>query len=118
MAFATHAVKCMFSRLSQALAPRQVIDPHTHQYLDRLRDEPLFLALAQKVSDYLGRVCDARGLARCALRRVEHFYHKTDAVYETMRRLAVAQHEAANLVQVWPQMIAQHVVDSWVAVLD
>jgi len=31
---------------------------------------------------------------------VEHFYHKTDAVYGTMRRLAVAQHEAANLVQV------------------
>ena len=27
----------------------QVIDPHTHQYLDRLKDEPLFLALAQKV---------------------------------------------------------------------
>ena len=88
------------------LAPRQVIDPHTHQYLDRLRDEPLFLALAQKVGDYLARVGDARGLARCALRRVEHFYHKTDAVYETMRRLAVAQHEAANLVQVRPQLIA------------
>ena len=83
-----------------------MIDPHTHQYLDRLRDEPLFLALAQKVGDYLGRVGDARGLARCALRRVEHFYHKTDAVYETMRRLAVAQHEAANLVQVCPLMLS------------
>ena len=76
-----------------------MIDPHTHQYLDRLRDEPLFLALAQKVSDYMSRCGDHRGLARTALRRVEHFYHKTDAVYETMRRLAVAQHEAANLVQ-------------------
>lgn len=81
------------------LTPWQVIDPHTHQYLDRLRDEPLFLALAQKVSDYMSRCGDHRGLARTALRRVEHFNHKTDAVYETMRRLAVAQHEAANLVQ-------------------
>ncbi len=52
------------------------------------------------MSDYCGRVGDQRGLARAALRRVEHFYHKTDAVYGTMRRLAVAQHEAANLVQV------------------
>ena len=43
-------------RAASAVAPRldsrcclQVIDPHTHQYLDRLKDEPLFLALAQKV---------------------------------------------------------------------
>ena len=28
----------------------QVIDPHTHKYLERMQDEPLFLALAQRVS--------------------------------------------------------------------
>lgn len=27
----------------------QVIDPHTHEYMARLKDEPVFLALAQKV---------------------------------------------------------------------
>ena len=27
----------------------QVIDPHTNAYLERMKDEPLFLALAQKV---------------------------------------------------------------------
>ena len=27
----------------------QVIDPHTHKYLERMQDEPLFLALAQRV---------------------------------------------------------------------
>lgn len=28
----------------------QVLDPHTNLYLERMKDEPLFLALAQKVS--------------------------------------------------------------------
>jgi hypothetical protein len=78
----------------------QVIDPHTNQYLDRLKDEPLFLALAQKVSDHFTRIGDTKGLARAALRRTEHFYYKTDAVYDAMRKLAVAQQEAANAVQV------------------
>ena len=48
----------------------QVIDPHTHQYLDRLKDEPLFLALAQKVSDHLARTGDTKVLfpvTRCSL---------------------------------------------------
>ena len=80
--------------------PAQVIDPHTHQYLDRLKDEPLFLALAQKVSDHLARTGDTKSLARVALRRIEHFYYKTDAVYDAMRKLALQQKEAANVVQV------------------
>ena len=77
-----------------------MIDPHTNQYLDRLKDEPLFLALAQKVSDHFTRIGDTKALARAALRRTEHFYYKTDAVYDAMRKLAVAQQEAANVVQV------------------
>lgn len=38
----------------------QVIDPHTHEYMARLRDEPVFLALCQKVHDYFGRIGDTR----------------------------------------------------------
>ncbi|BDA51264.1 Eukaryotic translation initiation factor 3 subunit C [Coccomyxa sp. Obi] len=77
----------------------QVIDPHTNQYLDRLKDEPLFLALAQKVSDHFTRIGDTKSLARVALRRMEHFYYKTDAVYDAMRKLAITQQQAANVVQ-------------------
>ncbi|CAL8466376.1 g5912 [Coccomyxa elongata] len=77
----------------------QVIDPHTNQYLDRLKDEPLFLALAQKVSEHFTRIGDTKSLARVALRRMEHFYYKTDAVYDAMRKLAIAQQQAANVVQ-------------------
>ena len=31
----------------------QVIDPHTHKYLERMQDEPLFLALAQRVRTFV-----------------------------------------------------------------
>ncbi len=30
----------------------QVLDPHTNLYLERMKDEPLFLALAQKVTTH------------------------------------------------------------------
>ena len=94
------------SRAERLLCCAQVIDPHTHQYLDRLKDEPLFLALAQKVSDHLARTGDTKALARVALRRIEHFYYKTDAVYGAMRKLALQQKEAANAVQVRARTLA------------
>ena len=68
-----------------------MIDPHTHQYLDRLKDEPVLLALAAKTCDYLRRAEDMPTLARLSLRRLEHFYHKTSAVYNAMKALTIAQ---------------------------
>ena len=54
----------------------QVIDPHTNEYIARLKDEPVFLALAQKVLDYLTRIDDQKNMPKIALRLVEHFYFK------------------------------------------
>lgn len=73
----------------------QVIDPHTHEYMTVLRDEPVFLALAHKVSDYLARVQDLKALPKVTLRLVEHLYFKTEAVYDAMRKLCILQQQQA-----------------------
>ena len=62
--------------------------------MDRMKDEPVFLALASKASDYLGGRGEVKAQAKIALRRVEHFYYKTDTVYGAMRRMTIAQQEA------------------------
>ncbi|CAG9465850.1 unnamed protein product [Pedinophyceae sp. YPF-701] len=64
----------------------QVTDPHTNAYLARMKDEAVLLALAQRVSAYLAKTGNTAGLARVALRRVEHYYYKTEAVFEALRR--------------------------------
>lgn len=42
----------------------QVIDPHTHEYVVVLKDEPVFLALAHKVADYLTTTGNFKNLPR------------------------------------------------------
>lgn len=63
----------------------QVSDPHTNEYLERLRDEPIFMALTKTVADYLNRIEDHAAMGRVLYRLAEHCYHKTQPVYGRIR---------------------------------
>jgi len=60
----------------------QNIDPHTHEYVDRLRDESSILELAALVQNYYQSIGKMDQAARMAMKRVEHLYYKLDSLSE------------------------------------
>ncbi|KAJ3099826.1 Translation initiation factor 3 subunit c [Phlyctochytrium bullatum] len=58
----------------------QGIDPHTTEYVDRLRDETSLYVLIVRAQLYFLRIKDQESADLTAMRRVEHLYFKPDSV--------------------------------------
>eukprot|EP00632_Arachnochrysis_sp_CCMP2950_P011227 CAMPEP_0185693530 /NCGR_PEP_ID=MMETSP1164-20130828/3287_1 /TAXON_ID=1104430 /ORGANISM="Chrysoreinhardia sp, Strain CCMP2950" /LENGTH=830 /DNA_ID=CAMNT_0028360325 /DNA_START=12 /DNA_END=2500 /DNA_ORIENTATION=+ len=63
----------------------QQTNPHTREYLDRLRDEAPLVALAAGAQAYYARAGDDRAAATLALLRVEHLYYKHESIATSVR---------------------------------
>ncbi|KAK4704390.1 translation initiation factor 3 subunit C, partial [Phenoliferia sp. Uapishka_3] len=77
----------------------QNIDPHTSEYIDRLRDEKLIYETVVKAQIYFEQVQLAEHLDRVVMRRLEHIYCKPDVVIQSLE-----SHLPSLAVQskIWP----------------
>lgn len=53
-------------------------DPHSNEYVDRLKDESRVATIIDKVQEYLERTSVQSELCRIYLRKIEHLYYKFD----------------------------------------
>lgn len=62
----------------------QNIDPHTSEYIERLKDEKELYCTIVRVQSYLERVELTTAVAKAVTRRLEHVYCKPDAVIQPL----------------------------------
>ncbi|KAJ2366997.1 Translation initiation factor 3 subunit c [Coemansia sp. RSA 2610] len=68
----------------------QAIDPHTPDYIERMRDSvPLYVTIA-RMQGYFERADLGDSLCRVVLRRIEHLYYRTDQVNMQVEAAAAA----------------------------
>jgi len=66
----------------------QQIDPHTTEYIERLRDETELYVIIVRAQAYFHRIQYTESLASTILRRVEHIYFKPDVVHKKIESTA------------------------------
>ncbi|KAJ1741278.1 Translation initiation factor 3 subunit c [Coemansia sp. RSA 1821] len=74
----------------------QNIDPHTPDYIDRMRDSlPLYLTIA-RAQGYFERAEQEDSLCRIVSRRLAHLYYRTDQVNDQFEATAASLHVSAE----------------------
>ncbi|KAJ1918413.1 Translation initiation factor 3 subunit c [Mycoemilia scoparia] len=64
----------------------QTIDPHTTEYVDRMRDEILIYTITVRAQIYFENADLKDGLGRAVIRRIEYLYYKPDSVNATVMK--------------------------------
>lgn len=75
----------------------QIIDPHTTEYVTRLRDEMQLIMLAYRCREYAERVRDLDELCRSNMRLVDHMYYKVIYILYKYRTLLLRTIHCTNL---------------------
>ncbi|KAI9024397.1 eukaryotic translation initiation factor 3 subunit 8 N-terminus-domain-containing protein [Phycomyces nitens] len=66
----------------------QHIDPHTTEYMDRLRDEPSLYAILIRTQSYFEKYQMKDNISRVLIRRLEHIYYKPEQVIRSTEAIA------------------------------
>ncbi|KAI8920231.1 eukaryotic translation initiation factor 3 subunit 8 N-terminus-domain-containing protein [Powellomyces hirtus] len=64
----------------------QHIDPHTLDYISRLRDETVLYALLVRAQKYFERIDFTLAVDQTKMRRIEHLYYKPDLVIQAVEK--------------------------------
>ncbi|KAI9088041.1 eukaryotic translation initiation factor 3 subunit 8 N-terminus-domain-containing protein [Phlyctochytrium arcticum] len=74
----------------------QHIDPHTLDYVSRLRDETILYALIVRAQKYFERINYTLAVDSTKMRRVEHLYYKPDSVIQAVEKEVRTLHPTLN----------------------
>ncbi|ORX45500.1 hypothetical protein DM01DRAFT_1311804 [Hesseltinella vesiculosa] len=87
----------------------QAIDPHTPDYIDRLRDEPSLYALLVRAQAYFEKHNLAQSIPRVIVRRLDHLYYKPEQVIRSIetasKQLLPASVEVKSIVASSPDQL-------------
>jgi len=90
----------------------QAINPHTTEYVERLRDETLLLSLTMEVRQYFIRTEDTELACRLTLLYCEHMYYKHDSIAQAMHKADCHKKQFGNWNDLHPACLGDNAKES------
>lgn len=85
----------------------QRIDPHTQEYISRLRDEPSLVSLAALARGYYKRIGDQRSASTVALLQIEHMYYKHDSIANAVHKAQKFSEKFGSSGEIHPACLSE-----------